>query len=85
VRDHRIYLALHDLGFGAMHRNIWGIVFAHTIYAVCMLPLHPLVMVALIKLGAITWLSSLSVWPAFLLGSAATLALLCAASYVSYH
>jgi peptidoglycan/LPS O-acetylase OafA/YrhL len=47
--------------------------------------LHPIVMVVLIKAGAIVWLSHFNVWLAFLLGSTITLTLVCAVSYTSYR
>lgn len=106
VKDQGLYSMLHDLQFGALHRNMWSVIFGLLIYASCMssLPwlrrgplrwfgrmsfsaylLHPLVLVGLIKAGAITWLSNLGVWPGFLLGSAITLVLVCTVSYVSYR
>jgi peptidoglycan/LPS O-acetylase OafA/YrhL len=105
-KDYRFIKALNNLHIGAMHRNIWSIIFGLIVYSSCMIApswlnkgplfwigrmsfsmylLHPLVMVALIKFGTITWLGSFGTWPAFLLGSALTLTLVCTVGYVSYR
>jgi peptidoglycan/LPS O-acetylase OafA/YrhL len=47
--------------------------------------LHPLVLVSLIKSGAIVWLSNFGILPGFIFGSVITLALVCAVSYVSHR
>lgn len=39
VKDQRLYSILYDLRFGALQRNIWGLIFVLIIYSTCMLSL----------------------------------------------
>lgn len=106
VIDNRMYLALNNLRFGALHHNIWSIVFALLIYASCTLQLrfltrgplrwfgrrsfsaylmHTLVIVFIIKTNIFGVLVTMSAWPAFLIGTIITMAMLSLFIYVTYR